>query len=71
MDTAKIEIKTVLLSILSVALVETAVWGAVRYVSGGYTFRMISIGAARCVEVFLICLIINLRGGRPGFHRAR
>ncbi|MBW2622502.1 MAG: CPBP family intramembrane metalloprotease [Deltaproteobacteria bacterium] len=63
MDTAKIEIKTVLLSILSVALVEAAVRGAVLPLSGEYTFKMISIGAARCVEVTFIFLIMSRWGG--------
>jgi len=63
MDTAKIEIKTVLLSFLSVVSVEVAVWWAVRFVSDEYTFKMISIGVARCVEVTLVFLIMNRWGG--------
>lgn len=63
MDTTKIKIKTVLLSLLSVVIVEVAVWGAVRFVSDEYTYRMTVIGAARCIEVALIFLIMNRWGG--------
>ncbi|RLB90636.1 MAG: hypothetical protein DRH10_03620 [Deltaproteobacteria bacterium] len=60
METKKIEIKTLLLSLATVIFVELVARAAV---SGGKLLAMIGLGAARLVEATLIMLIVSVWGG--------
>ncbi len=59
METAKVEIKPFLLSLLAVFLVEFAARGTVPLISNDYAFELLAIGVVRLIEITFIFLIVS------------
>ncbi len=65
METAKVGLKPFLLSLLAVLLVEFTARGTVPLISDDYTFKLLSIGVVRLVEITFIFLIVSQWGNGP------